>query len=248
MNAATAKLDEQMETASAALARADYAHAEAAAAKALLAARRAGDFERMARITLPLQEARRQRRHDAADSGLRLILTQPPAGRQALLPGLYLVQPPLVGIDARRLRLAADAAGTAALFLCREPMTKAGLWPIVAVGGGTLTTTITLRTRIAPPPGVTPMESGMTRDRVEEPPPAEWFLAAHEALGDAAIAALRPGDPAAWRVDDLLEALDALPSHEKLLQALASACREAALSPAPERPRRRGRHDDPYSF
>ena len=33
----------------------------------------------------------------------------------------------------------ADQAGTAALFLCREPMTKAGLWPIVAVSGGALT-------------------------------------------------------------------------------------------------------------
>ena len=45
-----------------------------------------------------------------------------------------------------------------------------------------------------------------------------------------------------------LEALDALPDHEKLHQALAAACREAIHAPAPERPRRRGRHDDPFSF
>lgn len=249
MNVArSTQIDDLMEKASAALADADYFETEKLAAKALLAARKVGDFERMARVVLPLQEARRQRRHEAADSGLRLILSQLPAGRNDLVPGMYLVQPPLVGMNARALRQTADAARTPVIVVCREPMTKAGLWPVVAVGGGALMTSQPIRTRIAPPPGVTPRDSGMTRDVVTETPPPEWFLAANEALGDAAIAALNPKDPAAWRVDDLLDALDALPDHEKLHQALAAACREAVGAPAPDRPRRKSRHDDPFSF
>lgn len=246
--ARTSKVDELMEQASAALLAADYFETEKLALKALLAARKAGDFERMGRVILPLQEARRQRRHEAADSGLRMILTAMPAGKKDLLPGLYLVQPPLVGMNARTIRQTADAARTPVVVVCREPMTKAGLWPVVAVGGGSLMASQPLRTRITPPPGVTPRETGMTRDSVSEAPPVEWFLATNEALGDAAIAAVKPGDPPAWRVDDLLEALDALPDHEKLHQALAAACREAVGAPIPERPRRKSRHDDPFSF
>jgi hypothetical protein len=56
-------------------------------------------------------------------------------------------------------------------------------------------------------------------------PDLTWFLSTGEALGDAALARIDPKDPAQWRVDDLLEMLDAVPDHEKLHQALAAACR-----------------------
>jgi len=79
-------------------------------------------------------------------------------------------------------------------------------------------------------------------------PAASWFLSAIEALGDAAIAGLSAGDPAAWRVDDLVEFLDALPEHEKLHQRLADECRRALHEPEPRTPRRRGVLDDPHSF
>jgi hypothetical protein len=240
-------IDELMEKASKSLLDADYFAVERHAKKALAHARKCNDFERMARVILPLQEARRQRRHEAADSGLRLILTARPGPRD-LLPGMYLVQPPLVGIDARTIREQAEAAGTPIVIVCREPMTRTGRWPVVAVGTGSLTMTLTLRTQIQPPPGVEPRESGMTRDIVHEPPPAAWFQGANEALGDHAIAQIKPSDPPAWRVDDLMEALDALPDHEKLHQALAAACREAQGVPLPEVPRRKSRHDNPRSF
>jgi hypothetical protein len=240
-------IDDLMEQASKSLLDADYFAVERHAKKALAQARKANDFERMARAILPLQEARRQRRHEAADAQLRLILTSVP-GPKDLLPGMYLVQPPLVGMNARVIREQAEAARTPIVIVCREPMTRAGRWPVVAVAAGTLTATLTLRTQVDPPPGVEPRDSGMTRDVVHEPPPASWFQAANEALGDAAIAKLNPADPPAWRVDDLLEALDALPDHEKLHQALAAACREASAAPLPDRPRRKSRHDDPRSF
>ena len=240
-------IDDLMEKASKSLLDADYFAVERHAKKALVQARKINDFERMARVILPLQEARRQRRHEAADSGLRHILTARPGPRD-LLPGMYLVQPPMVGMDARTIREQAEAAGTPIVIVCREPMTRLGQWPVVAVGTGSLTMTLTVRTRIAPPPGVEPRETGMTRDAVLETPPAAWFLGANEALGDHAIAQVTATDPAAWRVDDLLEALDALPDQEKLHQALAAACREAQDQPMPENLRRKTRHDNPRSF
>jgi hypothetical protein len=71
---------------------------------------------------------------------------------------------------------------------------------------------------------------------------------AAEAMGDAAIARLRPEDPAAWRIDDLMEFLDAHPDHEKLHQRLADECRKAITEPLPEERRHRPIADDPYCF
>ena len=244
---AASNLDRLMDQASQALVQTDYFAAEKLCVRALRQAHKAGDFERLARICLPLQEARRQRRMLALDAGLRVTLSALPNPKD-LLPGLYLVQPPLIGLDARHLRESLFAAGTPALVLAREPMTRAGLWPVVAVGSGGLTDTLTVRVRVAPPPGVTPRETGITRDHAEEPPPAEWFIAAGEALGDAAIAQIPADLHPAWRVDDLVRALDAHPDHEKLHQRLADACRAAAVSAPPTGTRRRTVHDHPFSF
>jgi hypothetical protein len=240
-------VDDLMERASKALLDADYFEVEKLCRKALATARKANDFERMARVVLPLQEARRQRRHEASDAGIRMVLTTMPA-KGSLLPGMYLVQPPMIGADARRIREDAEASRTPIVIVCREPMTRTGQWPVVAVGSGTLTSIRTLRAKIAPPAGVQPRDSGMTRDAMTEPPDGAWFLGANEALGDAAIAAVKPDEHPWWRVDDLAEALDALPDHEKLHQVLAAACRSAHGTPAPERPRRASRLDNPFSF
>jgi hypothetical protein len=240
-------VDDLMERASKALLDADYFEVEKLAKKALATARKANDFERMARVLLPLQEARRQRRHEAADTGIRMVLTARPE-KGVLLPGMYLVQPPLIGADARRIREEAEAARTPIVIVCREPMTRTGHWPVLAVGSGALTTTRTFRTKITPPAGVEPRETGMTRDAIHEPPDAAWFQGANEALGDHAIAGVKPDEHPWWRVDDLMEALDALPDHEKLHQALAAACRSAHTTPAPDRPRRVSRLESPYSF
>ena len=63
------KIDDLMESASAALAATRYFEAERLAWQALGAAHSAKDFERMGRIALPLQEARRQRYQQALDVG-----------------------------------------------------------------------------------------------------------------------------------------------------------------------------------
>ncbi|QOI99655.1 MAG: hypothetical protein HRU70_03855 [Phycisphaeraceae bacterium] len=242
------RVDDIMERASEALASASYIACESLCVKALARARAAGDFDTMARVCLPLQESRRQLRHAAVDSGLCFVQTSLPRKGSDLTPGMYLAQPPMIGIEARRLREKAHAAGVPVLVVCREPMTQAGLWPIVAVGEGGLMDTVSYRVRIRPPEGVVPAETGITKDVMASPPDAAWMLAASEALGDAAIASVDPAAPAAWRADDLLFALGAIPDHEKLHQRLADACREAAAEP-PIAPRsRRPRHDDPTGF
>ena len=74
---------------------------------------------------------------------------------------------------------------------------------------------VTVRTRIDAP-------------KKWEKPELAWYIAACEQLGDAAIETLdRTAEPAR-QVDALLERLDAVPDHEKLHQALAEVCKEAA--------------------
>jgi hypothetical protein len=247
-------IDDVMDRASAALLAADYFACEALCVQALHAAHRARAFERMARILMPLQESRRQRRHEAVDSG-RVILVKdprPPAststgGRSSRSqaagdpwpPGCYLVCPPLVGVQARDIREALLRTQVPAMVLCREPTTSAGLWPVVAVGPASDATPMppVVRVRLAPPKVLSP----------EGAPDPGWMLAAQEALGDAALAKVNPAWPADHRVEDLLEWLDAIPDHEKLAQALEATCREAAMAPPSRLPRRRGK-DDPFSF
>jgi hypothetical protein len=202
-------VQQMMERAQAALHRNQWFEAERMSMRALEMARAARDFTLMARITLPLQEARRQRLQLAFDANNFRIVDEPFGEEVRVDAGCYLVQPPLVGADARRLRLAALDQEVPAAILCREPLTKTRLCPIVAIGQ------LTIRTKIAPP-------------KHWDHPTLDWLAAALEALGDAAIETLdRDCDPIRL-VDALLARLDGLPDHEKLHQELAHACREAA--------------------
>lgn len=252
-------IDDVMDRASAALLAADYFACEALCIQALHAAHRARAFERMARILMPLQESRRQRRHEAVDSGRVILLkdarspatpssaartpgsktSRSKAADDPWHPGCYLVCPPLVGVQARDIREALLRTQVPAMVLCREPTTSTGLWPLVAVGPASDATPMppVVRVRLAPPKVLTP----------EGAPDPGWMLAAQEALGDAALAKVNPAWPADHRVEDLMEWLDAIPDHEKLAQALEATCREAAIAPPSRLPRRRG-VDDPFSF
>ena len=235
------RIDEIMEQASQFLAQTKAIDAEFLCLRALDLAVKASDWERAARIVMPLQEARRLRRQNATDAGsVRLVDTQAQI-RIKPEPGCYLFQPPLIAADARAYRESWLRRGVQLFVLTREPMTQAGLWPISAVGA------LSIRTKVPPPEGVKAKDSGATRDEITRAIPVSWFQAAAEALGDAAIASVDPKEPAAHRVLDLIERLDAFPEHEKLHQALEKACHEAFLEPAPKFERRRG-HDHPYSF
>jgi len=246
---ATDQIDAMMERASAALSRTDYFEAEQHAARALTFAHRAMDFERMARICLPLQEARRQIRQLATDAGpVSIIETQDSindliAGDSAeLRPGCYLVQPPMIGIDGKTAREVLKRARIPALVITREPRTRAGEWPVVAVGR------MTVRAKVQPPEHAELDDSIMSKDRIDRPPSAEWFEHASEKLGDNAINMIDRGLHPAYQVDDLMELLESVPEHEKLHQALAATCKAAFEKGPPEEPRPRSRDDDLRSF
>lgn len=226
-------IDELMDKASAALVGTDYFEAERLCLRALGSAHAARDYERAARICMPLLESRRQKRLIAEGSGRVVVVAQDPPATLPREPACYLFQPPLIAAEARAFRERADRKRVACFVLCREPMTRAGLWPIAAVGASRLIGGLTLRAQVAPPAGVVFTGLGPTRDNASAPPSVEWFCAAGEAVGDAAIARINPRLPAAFRVEHLLAALDALPDHERLHQRLEEACRAAAIEPPP---------------
>lgn len=202
------RIDELMEKASQALVATKYFECERLALDALQMAHRGEDYERMSRVLMPLQEARRQKRLLAIDTGKFTRLTVPLDETHVPTPGCYLVEPPLVGVDGRDLRERADAADVPTFVVVREPLTRMGQWPIVMVGP------VTVRTKVQPP--------------ANDKPTIQWMVAASEALGDAAIQGIDAADDIYDRVDQLMECLLTVTDHEKLHQALAEACAAAA--------------------
>jgi hypothetical protein len=223
-------VDDLMERASRALLATDYFEAEHLCLAALEKAFQCNDFERMSRIVMPLQESRRQRRQQAADTGRVFVVSKTLPRASEIQSGMYLVEPPLIGRQAKTLREMAERRRVPVIVIAREPLTRLGKWPIVAVGDGPRMPT-SIRTYVDPP---------------KMPPTAEWFLRTNELLGDAAILKVKSG-PAAWRADELMHFLDAHPDHEKLHQALEAECRKAMGQPLPARARP-GPMDDPSSF
>jgi hypothetical protein len=251
MAAAGKAIDDLMEQASEALALTHYFEAERIAAKALDRACAALDFERMARICMPLQEARRQKRHEATDGGITFALRTLPTRGGELAQGCYLLTPPLIGIEGQTLRNMLDRKKIPALVVCKEPTTSSGKWPLVGVSG-TDRESLVIRVQVPPPEGFENLTSNGPSngpgDGLRPGPSPRWFLASLEAMGDAAIAKVDPKLPPDYRALDLYEYLKAVPDHEKLHQALEAACREAAVAGPSPRPRRRAVIDDPFSF
>ncbi len=231
-----------MEQASRDLIATRYFECESACLQALDKAYILRDYERMARILLPLEECRRQKRVLAFDSGaVHIVAGQLPSPGK-IVPGLYLVCPPRVGIDGRELRERADKKKVPTIIVVREPTSRDGLWPVVSIGP------VTLRTKVPPPPAPAPppparAKKGRATPHTPtppaetpvttgvRPPPPPWFLRANEAIGDAAITQALAETRAAIRVDMLMARLAAHPDHEKLHQVLADACRAAMREP-----------------
>ena len=205
----TRMIDELTEEAATALAGKHHFKAEALAHKAMLLAHEDGDFERMT-LTIPtLREARLCRLDAAMKVGTLQVVDVPFEDDVTIEPGCYLLQPPLVGAHARRLRLLAVSREIDAVVLCREPVIRLGLVPFVALGTGA-----TVRTKMKLPADI-------------ENPDLDWFMTALEALGEAA-AELDPAMNVQKRVNALLPRVDAIPEHAGLNRFLEESCREAA--------------------
>jgi hypothetical protein len=201
-----------MERASQALIDMDYFTCERLALQALEKSRAKHDYERIARILMPLQEARRQKRLAAIDSGHLLQTSKGEDLAEVPTPGCYVLEPLLVGADGRNLRERADEAGVPIFVVVREPVTATGQWPIVMIGP------ITVRTRVAPPK--------------DDTANIQWMLTASEALGDEAISNVKDTLDPGPLAEALLDRLGTCPEHEKLHQACAEACKAAAKAKA----------------
>lgn len=202
-------IDDLIGKATAALDAKRYVEADREALKALHLAREDNDFQRMISVLPTLIEARQQRLSQALDAGTVTIVDTPFDENLEHRPGCYLVQPPLVGADARRLRAAAHARDVPVAVVCREPVIRIGLCPLVAISTG-----VTIRTKIGPPADL-------------EQPDLEWYLDAVDALGEAALEGLDPQQQVERRLDELLARIDAVPDYEPLHQCLIDAAHEA---------------------
>jgi hypothetical protein len=104
----TDRIDEIMERASHRLTATEYAACEQLCLEALDLARQQEDFDRYARILLPLQEARRQRRQIAADAGVTVLAGPRREPRELIetytVGCLLLVRPPYAAEDEHELR------------------------------------------------------------------------------------------------------------------------------------------------
>jgi len=203
------RIDELIEKAMVSLNRGAYFECERMGIKALSMARQRRDFERMIKVAEVLMDVRQQRLDIALSCGKVTIFDGPVTDAMTVKPGCFLIQPPQVGADARRLRLAAFQTEVPVAVVCREPVTSLKLCPIVAICPGT-----TIRTQINPP-------------RNLEKPTIKWFTGALEALGESAIESVDQGIEISRRIDATMERLDALPEHTGLHQLLIKLCRDA---------------------
>lgn len=204
------RIDELAASAQKALRANSWFEAERLALRSLELAYRDRQWAAMATAILPLQEARRQRAQRAIDEDVVRVVESGIPEDPRVEPGVYLIQPPQVGADARRLRLAALHREVPVLVVCREPTTRIGEVPVVAVGP------VTVRAKVQPPP-----KKGYTMP---------WLLSSLRALGDSAIEGLDTGLEWHRQLTYLLGALDAITDHEELHQVLHDTCVKAAAA------------------
>ena len=188
-----------------------FFEAERTALGVLENARQASDFSMMAEAIPTLKAARKERVAAALKAGDGRIrhLEARPEEDESVEPGCYLVEPPLVGADARALRLAGLEQEVPVVTVCREPLTQMNLRPIVAIGR------ITVRARVLP------------ADE-DANPDLDWFLSSMNEIGETAIDSLDSGAAILKQIDGLMDRLDSIPDHERLHDVLEELCRIAS--------------------
>jgi hypothetical protein len=168
------------------------------------------DFAGMVEILELLADARGARRKLALASRAAIrIVDDAVTDTMDIEKGRYLVQPPLVGADARRLRLLALARETPVMVICREPTAQTGEIPVVAIGPQG-----SIRTKVA------------AHDKTNKPS-AAWFRSALQSLGEESVLRLNPKHAADRRLDVVLDLIDTLPEDNSLHQTAIELCRQA---------------------
>lgn len=229
-------LDEQMETASQALAELDYARCEALCVDALKQARDQSDWVMVQRVLLPLQEARRQRRQAALDGLILLGTPEKTEPLEALLAdpklGCIMLTQPYTPEDALALdRLIRQQKRAIELIYAghkTDDPSNQRLWGTATYKGPWVGINQTI-------PDVSWFGKTLSASGMKPPTPAHWFMYVSETLGDALIREaasmtlennkVPEKDQQRAYFDMLLEALNAVDNHEKLHQALARAAK-----------------------
>ena len=146
MSDAAARIDALMETASQALVETDYLTCERLCTQALQLAREDRDFDRYARILMPLQECRRQRRQIASDHGVAIFTGEQTDEIGAILKTqptgcVLLTCPPYSQQDAQAIRDAAreNEQMVEVLLLDSEALTAAFLKAMEDAGDAIIT-------------------------------------------------------------------------------------------------------------
>ena len=226
-----------MDRASESLARMDYLACEQACLTALAVAREAHDWANYARILLPLQESRRQRRMIAAEGAFRFGTGEPADDAAALLLGhdavsIVITRPNDADL-ARQVAAFARRNHRYVEVLFADCDLNAATWTLRSVAGPAVSCAMP-----APSPGWLDVWIDCAGRRFEtrddpRPPvkgarqPADWFLEACERLGDAALATVSDGGDAIERIAALERCLDVVTDHEILHQRLGDAARAA---------------------
>jgi hypothetical protein len=210
--------DNLMESASSALASMDYLTCEQLCIQALSTARQAADWAQYARILLPLQEARRQRRMIASDGEIRLGSTKlsgEPADWLAEHRAccLVLTQPHNTRVAQSLIAIARDQQLNIEILLADNTSDLAH-WTLQSFAGPAITHTL-------------PKPSGAeTECWITDP---HWFLYASEMLGDAAINSITALPGSIERVTQLEACLNVVTDHEILHQQLWNAAKALTL-------------------
>ncbi len=223
-NMSTQDLDQLMDQASLLLVKMQYLEAEKLCEQALKQARERKLWGYLARITLPLQECRRQRRMIAAEG--HVVLGTDHLGTESLTELLELDSGCVVftGKDAaaNALRLMQNIRKNPRHLLVLAASVTKSQWTVHSAIQPILTITYP-----APPEDWQhkTLEPGQWSDIAESPwpTPGDWFLDVLEKLGDQALKTIEPKDDTVKRVDALLASLHAVSDHEILHQQLAKA-------------------------
>ena len=225
--AMTASMDSLMQSASAALVAMDYLTCEALCTRALAMARQAKDWDSFARILLPLQESRRQRRITAAGGTIRLGTTllagEPVEWLDTVDAACIVLTHPHDRAGAERLHEAARKQGKYVEVLLADNPASAKTWTIRSFLGPDV------RCERPRPPKVV-IDRWMAATDATATAAVDWFLDAAEALGDAALQEVSPDVHGVDRVTALEQRLAAAGDHERLHQSLWEAARQAAAA------------------
>ena len=169
-------------------------------------ARSAKDWENLG---IALQElcSARQACVKAAHNGKSVIILESMEHVDTIRSGgRFLVRPPLVGRDAALVEGALKKRGYSTIVLCREPKTKLGLCPIVALGSG-----VTVRTRVQEPED-------------PEKPSCRWFDSVVQLFGEHVVKGIDRDATCQRQLDYLLAHLSAVPSHGEAYRIAIKLC------------------------